>query len=60
LHNSSWFWTRVASSFSHLITDDMESFLFSDLHSFLMSSSLRFSKNFGTISIIGKKYVLTV
>lgn len=52
--------TRDARFFRDLIIMDSASFLASFLASFFSSSSVRFSRNWGTISMTGRKYFLTV
>lgn len=52
--------TRDARFFRDLIIMDSASFLASFLASFFNSSSVRFSKNWGTISMTGRKYFFTV
>lgn len=52
--------TLEAKFFKDLIIIDRASFLASFFASFFSSSSVKFSKNCGTISIIGRKYFFTV
>lgn len=57
---SSWSGILEAKFFRDLIIIERASFLVSFFASFFSSSSVKFSKNCGTISIIGIKYFLTV
>lgn len=52
--------TRDARFLRDLIIMDSASFLASFLASFFSSSSVRFSRNWGTISMTGRKYFFTV